>query len=373
MTDPLPLLRSLIRIPSVNPNDHPGTDRTGEQAVAEFLLAHLRRLGARAKLQRVSPGRPNVIGVFRAPGKIRRRILLAPHTDTVSIVGMTIDPFNPVVRGGKVFGRGASDTKGPMAAMLTGLEDFVHSPLWRESGLEITFAGLMGEEAGNEGAKAWAGVCPDYDLVIAGEPTGLRVVHAHKGAVWIHFSTRGRATHASLSRPEDNALYRIRPLLEFFEKKINAQLRPYRHATLGVPSATLTLLAAGSKVNITPAQAQAQADVRIVPGLNGKKVLQLLHRELPPSIFIHLHAESPPLFTAPDHPLVSGVADAAAGLDTAPWFCDAAIFAQRGMPAIALGPGSIHQAHTANEWISVAELRRGARTFHGVLRRLAEV
>jgi len=366
MTDPLPLLRELVRIPSVNPNDRPGTDRTGEQAMAEFLLAHLRRLGARARLQRVAPGRPNVIGVFRPPGKVRRRILLAPHTDTVSVAGMTIDPFNPAVRRGRVYGRGASDTKGPMAAMLAAAAAFISGPRWAGGGLEITFAGLMGEEAGNEGAKAWARSCPDYDLVIAGEPTGMQVVHAHHGAVWLEITTHGRSAHASLAVASDNALYRMAPALRFFEHKLPALLRRYRHPLLGLPKATLTMLDAGSKVNITPSSATARADCRVVPGLDGAALIQLLRAHLGAETGIRLLGESRPLASDPTDPLVAAAAGAAAGLAQAPWFCDAAIFAARGMPAIALGPGSISQAHTADEWISVRALRDGARTFERV-------
>lgn len=367
MTDPLPLLRELIRIPSVNPIDRPGTDRTGEQAVAEFLLCHLRRMGARARLQKVAPGRPNVIGVFRPPGKVRRRILLAPHTDTVSVAGMAIDPFDPVVRLGKVFGRGASDTKGPMAAMLAATADFISGPDWAGCGLEITFAGLMGEEAGNEGAKAWARSCPDYDLIIVGEPTGMQVVNAHHGAVWLELTTQGRSVHASLARPEDNALYRMLPVLRFFETKLPALLRRYRHPLLGLPKATLTMMDAGTKVNITPSIAVARADCRVVPGLDAQELTRLLQSYLGSRVSIRVQGESSPLATDPKHPLVAAVARAADGLAQAPWFCDAAIFAASGMPAIALGPGSIAQAHTADEWISVRALRDGARIFKRVL------
>jgi acetylornithine deacetylase/succinyl-diaminopimelate desuccinylase-like protein len=370
MTDPLPLLRSLIRIPSVNPTGHPGTEQTGEKAMAVFLRDHLRQMGARVRLQEVAPGRPNVIAVFRPSGPVRRRILLAPHTDTVSVAGMSIPPFEPRMRQGRVYGRGASDTKGPMAAMMAALAAFTASPRWPGCGLEITFAGLMGEEAGNEGAKAWARVCPDYDLVIAGEPTEMKVVHAHLGAVFLEITTRGKSTHASLADPADNALYRMAPVLACFERTLPRLLRRHRHPLLGEPKATLTMMESGSKVNITPASARACADCRVVPGLDGAGLLALLRPLLGTGVHLHIAAESRPLDTDPDHPLVASVARAVRGLATAPWFCDAAIFAARGMPAIALGPGSIRQAHTADEWISVRALREGARGFLRVLQAL---
>ena len=110
------LLQELIRIPSVNPAGTPGTPHTGEAACAEYLANHLRELGANTEVREVLPGRPNVTGCFRSPGK--PRLLFAPHTDTVSVAGMTIDPFGGDLREGCIWGRGASDTKGSIAAML---------------------------------------------------------------------------------------------------------------------------------------------------------------------------------------------------------------------------------------------------------------
>lgn len=359
MKDPLPLLRDLIRIPSVNPTGRPGVDHAGEQAVALFLKDHLESMGAATRLQPVLPGRPNVIGVFRPDGKIRTRILLAPHTDTVSVVGMTIKPFDPVVKQGRVWGRGASDTKGPMAAMLAALGRVTRTAAWRKSGVEFTFVGLMGEEAGNDGAFAWARVCPAYDLALIGEPTEMRVVHAHKGVLWMSMTALGKARHASLAGPADNAIYHLLPVLNHFQRDLPGFLKKFAHPALGLPTAQLTMLDAGSKANISPQKAVAHADIRLVPGLDGKTFTSHLRKHIPRNIRIDISSESLPLDTNPKHPLVRRLAGDLGGLTTAPWFCDAGIFAARGIPSVAVGPGSIRQAHTEDEWISVAALRRG--------------
>src|SRR4051812_44601211 len=115
------LLQSLVRIPSVNPAGDPGTDKVGEQACAEYLVEILRDLGADVTLREVLPGRPNVVGRFPSDRPGKPRLLLAPHTDTVSVAGMTIDPFGAELRDGKIWGRGACDTKGSMTAMLWAL------------------------------------------------------------------------------------------------------------------------------------------------------------------------------------------------------------------------------------------------------------
>jgi len=188
------LLQTLIRIPSVNPDGGSSAESTGEQACAEFVGDFLRKAGARVEFEPVFPGRPNVVGVFpsNAPGK--KRVVFAPHLDTVSVLGMTIDPFSGEERDGKIWGRGASDTKGPMAAMLWALWEL------RERiptlGYEICFAGFMGEEAGQYGSKAFAAK-HKADFAVIGEPTELGIVHTHKGSTWLHLTTRGQASHSS--------------------------------------------------------------------------------------------------------------------------------------------------------------------------------
>ena len=172
---PVALLGELTRIPSVNPEGEPGVDEPGEARLAGYLEKLLNDLGAEVWLREVLPGRPNVVARFPSDRAGKPRLLLAPHTDTVSVAGMTIDPFGGDVSEGKVWGRGASDTKGPMASMLCAL-----SRLGEEIpklGYEIWFAGLMGEESGQHGAKALASE-ENFDFVIAGEPTDLKTVHA---------------------------------------------------------------------------------------------------------------------------------------------------------------------------------------------------
>jgi acetylornithine deacetylase/succinyl-diaminopimelate desuccinylase-like protein len=181
------LLQALVRIPSVNPAGDPGTDGIGEARMAEALCGFLSGLGAEARLQEVLPGRPNVVARFPSDRPGKPRVLFAPHTDTVSVVGMTIEPFGGELREGRVWGRGASDTKGPMTAMLWALRQSLDRLPFLSH--EIWFAGLMSEETGQHGAKALAAE-EHFDFVIAGEPTGLDVVHTHKGALWLTLTTR---------------------------------------------------------------------------------------------------------------------------------------------------------------------------------------
>jgi acetylornithine deacetylase/succinyl-diaminopimelate desuccinylase-like protein len=223
------LLQALIRIPSVNPAGNPGIEQTGEQQCAEFVGEFLRDLGAHVELRQVLPGRPNVVGRFPSDRPGKPRILFAPHTDTVSVAGMTIDPFSGELREGKIWGRGASDTKGPMASMLWALKKSIDIiPTLRH---EIWFAGLAGEEAGQHGAHALAKEEP-FDFVIAGEPTDMQVVYTHKGCTNLRLVTRGKAVHSSHPEAGDNAIYKMAEVIRLIRDKLVPEMRRHKHPVL---------------------------------------------------------------------------------------------------------------------------------------------
>ncbi len=194
------LLQDLVAIPSVNPHGNPGTEGIGEQAMADYVADFLRGLGAEVEVDPVEPGRPNVIAHFHCGKKNAPRLAYAPHLDTVSVAGMTIEPFDPVVRDGKLFGRGSSDTKGPMAAALWAVREWAQSPERAKSGIDWTYLALMGEEAGQGGSHAMAKRNFTSDLTLVLEPTDLGVVTAHKGALWFEITTSGVACHGSTPR-----------------------------------------------------------------------------------------------------------------------------------------------------------------------------
>ena len=187
------LLQYLVRIPSVNPHGDPGTDpgRTGEARMVAYLGDFFRKLGLDVECQEVEPGRANVLARFASRGG-KRLLALAPHTDTVSVAGMTIDPFGGEIRAGRLSGRGATDTKGSLAALLAGLANALRQKAFREGDLDVCFCGLMGEESGNDGARALMQRGFRADFAIAGEPTDCRIVYAHKGALWLRMKI-GRA------------------------------------------------------------------------------------------------------------------------------------------------------------------------------------
>ena len=349
----------LVCIPSVNPDGgDPGTDYTGEAACAEWVAEFLMDCGAEVGLREVLPGRPNVIGRFPSKKSGAPRILFAPHLDTVSVAGMTIDPFGGEIRDGRVWGRGASDTKGPMASMLWALRearDFL-----ADLPYEIWFAGLVGEEAGQHGAKALAEQ-ERFDFVMAGEPTSLDAVHAHKGSCWLHLKARGRAVHASRPEEGDNAIYKITEAINCLRREVAPRLSEKTDPVLGASTLSVGTISGGSKVNIVPDSCECSVDMRFIPGVDTAFVPALLQERVP-GLEISLRS-SEPLWTDPAHPLIQILGSLGSRPVGAPWFCDAAVFAAKGCPAIAIGPGSIDQAHTADEFIAIDDLERGGAFF----------
>jgi len=364
------LCQALVRIPSVNPDDNPGTDQTGEAHCAHWIAQWLKTEfpGVHVETPEVLPGRPNVVARFPSDTPGKPRLLFAPHTDTVSIVGMTIDPFGGEIRDGKIYGRGASDTKGPMSSMLAALHS-VREMLPRLSH-EIWFAGLAGEEAGQHGAHALAAT-EHFDLVIAGEPTGLDAVFTHKGSMFISLTTRGIAVHAAQPEKGRNAIYAMMDILQLVQTELVPWLRTFTHPILGHSTISAGTVQGGSKTNVVPDFCHATLDLRTVPGQGESFEAELFAklRSVCPDVEIEVR-RSLPLLTDREHPLLQKLGQLGAQPVGAPWFCDAAVFAQQGSAAIAMGPGSIAQAHTCDEWIAVEDLEKGVEFFGRFLRLL---
>jgi acetylornithine deacetylase/succinyl-diaminopimelate desuccinylase-like protein len=365
--DVVDLLRDLVAIPSVNPAGQPGTDQTGEQAMADYVAAFLRNLGADVRLDEIAPGRPNVVAEFRPDSRpARAHFAFAPHLDTVSVAGMTIAPFDPVVRDGQLFGRGASDTKGPMAAALWALHDWAHSAARAQSDIAWTFLGLMDEEAGQEGSRAVAASGFRSDLTLVLEPTSLGVVTAHKGVLWMEVETSGVACHGSAPQNGRNAIYAMRRVLEIIETRLIPELAQHAHPALGPTTVNVGTIRGGSKINIVPDACRIEVDCRLVPGVETDHVRQRLEavlRETVPDARVIEQRRATPLNTDEKLPWVARLGRVARGLTTAPWYSDAAVLGHAGCPAVCIGPGSIAQAHTRDEFIALRDLEEGADFF----------
>jgi acetylornithine deacetylase/succinyl-diaminopimelate desuccinylase-like protein len=271
-----------------------------------------------------------------------------------------------VIHDGKLFGRGSTDTKGPMAAALWAVREWAQSPTRAHSRIRWTFLALMGEEAGNDGAHALAKSGFSSDLTLVLEPTQLGVVTAHKGALWLEVETTGVACHGSTPEKGRSAIYAMRRVLEVIEETIIPHLSRHSHAKLGSPTLNVGTISGGSKINIVPDRCRIELDFRVVPGIDPEKFKHQIEshlRAVVPDVSVRMQRYSPPLDTDESLPWVRRLGEQARGFTTAPWFSDASVLSSSKCPAICIGPGSIAQAHTKDEFILLSDLEEGAEFF----------
>jgi acetylornithine deacetylase/succinyl-diaminopimelate desuccinylase-like protein len=284
--------------------------------------------------------------------------------------------LTPVLRKGRIYGRGACDTKGCIAAMFTAMRD-VAGRKKRPQQTEIVLAALIDEENGQRGSRALAASGLKADFAIVGEPTRLRVVTAHKGDLWLKFVTRGRAAHGSEPHHGENAVHTMARVVALLETTYAAQLRKRRHALLGSGTINVGAIRGGMQANIVPDHCEMTADRRTLPG----ESLATVRAEL--RALFAKHQLKVTLADTKDDPCVALETDARLPLVSqflrtvgqtkavgANFFCDAAVLAAGGIPSVVFGPGDIAQAHTADEWIEVKQLERAARTLSEFLRSL---
>ena len=362
MTRTEKLLAELIALPSVNPAFLPPRHpNAGEKNVADFLATTAARAGLEVEFQKVLPGRANIIARLLPRGKIKRTILLAPHMDTV---GADSPKFIPQRKNGRLHGRGACDTKGSVAAMLAALCELANSKS-RPRATEIVFAGLIDEEHAQAGSRALVQNKFKANLAIVGEPTKLQVVTAHKGSLWLELAARGRAAHGATPHLCKHAIHEMARIVDFLETDYAAQLKRKKHRLLGAGTVNVGKISGGTQPNIVPDCCTISIDRRTLPGETENSVrreitLLLQAKKLSAKISSTKLAPALPLETDFKLPLVQAFLRAAGqkkplGVD---YFCDAAVLSAGGIPSVVFGPGDIAQAHTADEWISLAEVER---------------
>jgi acetylornithine deacetylase len=258
------LLRDLVAIDSVNPSLVPGA--AGEGAIAQAIAAELRRIGMDVELHDAAPGRPNVVGVLdgRARG---RSIMLCGHIDTVGVDGMDA-PFDPVERNGRLYGRGAQDMKGGVAAMIDAAR------VLAESGLaagRLVIAAVVDEEYASVGADALV-TRVRADAAVVTEPTDLQIAIGHKGFAWTEIRTRGRAAHGSRPRDGRDAIVRMGRVLTSLEALDRTLQEALPHPLLGTASLHASLIEGGRELSSYPDSCTLKFERRTLPGETDAKI-----------------------------------------------------------------------------------------------------
>ena len=372
-------LRDYVAIPSVNPmgrSDLP-SDWIGETRLAEFLHAQIRRLGVDVEL--VGEGqRQSVIAELRSSDPSAETVLVASHIDTVPVDGMEIDPFDPKIDQDRLYGRGSCDTKGGMASLMSACEQVLERGSLRRN---LILVGEADEELGSLGVRDVLAQLETRrpDWVLATEPTGLEVVHAHKGIVHIRLEAEGRACHASNPSAGRNAVVdmaRATLALENLADSLGEKVHPL----LGSATLSVGRFEGGTAPNVVPHHAELVADRRILPGETAEDVAREIQGALRKAgvgeavRLTSCRREKPALGTPADHPCVQTCRQAmqsASVLDsvgTVAFGTDAGVFeVDAGWPGVVMGPGSIERAHTASEYVEIEQVEAMTRFFVSLL------
>ena len=363
--DPISLTRALVSTPSVNPQLEEGG--SGEQETAALVAEWLDSWGLDTRITEISPNRFNVVGKLEGEGPT---LLLNGHLDTVGVSGMTIPPFDAKIEGGRIWGRGSCDMKAGLAAILAATKRLT------EEGPRpnLIVAMTADEEHASLGMYALADSSPSADLAIVTEPTCLAVMPAHKGFLWVRAVFKGCAAHGS--RPDlgidairHAALY-VSALDDYGEQLTS---RP-AHPLLKHGSVHAGTIQGGSAASVYPDTCEIVLERRTMPGERPEKVVQefqrildqLSEREGDLSASLEQMLERPGTEVPEDSRLVQGLLKAGQEHGIPPavegmtaWV-DAALLNEIGIPAVCYGPGDIAQAHSADEWVELAQIEKCA-------------
>ena len=403
----------LVRIPSVNPHLDPARG-TGEAALAEFVVEWLMARGVEAWFEEAAPGRPNVtarvgrggsagparvlrdgFGERDRGGRLDRRIglggstgrtgdpvdddigrgesdppdevsagderidgpvlAICAHLDTVSADSMSIPPFDPVVNGGRLYGRGSYDMKGGLAAAMAAAASLARSPL---DGT-LLLALVADEEYASIGAADWVRR-HRADACIVTEPSELRLILAHKGFMWIEIETTGRAAHGSRFDLGESAIARMAPIIIALHELDTATLRARGHPLTGPASLHAAVVEGGSGWSTYADTCRLRVERRTVPGEQPDEVFEeiaALVRRVDPEADVHRVFDRAASTCPEDEPVARAVRHAVTAVLGAPsvvagvaYWMDAAIFTEAGIPTVNIGPSG-EGAHAAEEWV----------------------
>jgi acetylornithine deacetylase len=348
------LATALVEIDSVNPALVPGG--AGERRIASFVADWCARHGLEVEV--LGDERPSVIATKRGSGG-GRSLLLNGHLDTVGVAGME-EPFGPRVEDGRLYGRGAYDMKGALAAIMLAASE--------ASGLrgDVIVTLVADEELGSVGTEAvLARVHADAAIVV--EPTDLRVAIAHRGFVGFELETAGVAAHGSRPDLGVDAIAKIGPVLVALGELEERLRAGPRHPLVGPASVHASLIEGGQELSSFPASCVLTGERRTIPGETVEEVEAEL-RAIAGDAALRIIASRDPLDARPDHPFVELVAEVAEAGDCvgALFWTDGALIADAGIPTVLYGPAG-EGAHAAVEWVDLGSLDR----VHDVVRRVA--
>ncbi len=365
MSEIVELLLQLVAIDSINPDLVPGG--AGEEKIARFIAGWFQQAGLEVVWDESVPGRPNVIGIARGTGG-GRSLLLNAHMDTVGVVGME-RPHDPFIQDNRLYGRGAYDMKGGLAAIMAAGADA------KKRGLrgDVIVTAVVDEEYASIGTasivKHW-----HADAAIVTEPTELNICTAHKGFVWLDVVTEGVAAHGSRPDLGVDAIVKMGKVLVGLDELDRSLRSAPSHRLLGSGSVHASLIEGGQELSSYPRHCVLSVERRTVPG----ETLQKVEAEIP-GMFERIAASDPtfratvktsmvrdPFEVSMDEPVVRTLLSKAttirgqepAEIGQTGWM-DSSLLAAAGIPTVVFGPGG-EGAHAVVEWSNLEHVERCA-------------
>ena len=350
----------LVQIHSINPALAPGA--SGERQIAEFIRASLAGCGLEARVREPEPGRTSVLARLAGTGG-GRSLMLNGHCDTVDAAGMA-EPFSGAIRDGKVYGRGAFDMKGSLAACMAAAKALAESGVRLRGDLFV--AAVADEEYGSLGTRDLIG-CVKVDGAIVTEPTALEVCLAHKGYLWIEVEVEGRAAHGSRFELGIDANMKMGHFLHALsDLEGNLRSRP-PHPLVGPPSLHAAMLRGGSGLSTYAARCTLQIERRTVPGETEAQAVAEIQAIVDRLSVVDpdFHANVRPIFArdpfevsadaaivrAVDRAVAKVRGRAPAHIGDTPWM-DAALLQAAGVETVVCGPAGAG-AHADVEWVDL--------------------
>jgi acetylornithine deacetylase len=353
-------LASLVRINSINPTLVSGG--AGESEIAAYTADSMAAIGLEVSVHEPEPGRPSVVGIWRGRGG-GRSLMLNAHYDTVGVDGM-VDPFSATIRDGRLYGRGAYDMKGSLAACMSAAKGLIDAGIILDGDLVV--AAVADEEYASLGTNELIRHYP-VDGAIVTEPTELDICLAHKGFIWLEVETTGRAAHGSrydLGLDANMLMGRFLAELDKLEQALRA--RP-DHPLVGPPTLHAAMIQGGSELSAYAASCRLQIERRTIPGESEAQVVGEIQ-----AIIDGLTAVNPefqarvksffvrdPFEVSPETGIVQVLSEAAsrvlnqrpAMVGQMPWM-DSALLASAGVETVVIGPAGAG-AHAHEEWVEV--------------------
>jgi succinyl-diaminopimelate desuccinylase len=363
------LLKELIQADS--------TAQKGEAAVAEVLAQWFRGHGVDCRIDRWDARRANVIAHIKSTG-VRPALLFVCHLDVVGPgeEPWGFPPFSAAEVDGKIFGRGATDMKGGLAAAAAAICAIVDSGMELQG--DIVLAATAGEETDSAGVQRFMrdrdGLPPLAGVVVP-EPTDFAVVTAHRGLFWLKVTTKGKAVHSSMPERGVNAIGLMRHVLNELERY---QIPFGPHPLLGKSSLSINVISGGEAMNMVPDRCELGLDIRTLPGQDCDDLRYDFERMLG-----RLKAKVPQFESELVTERIAGALETDPQCEFVRTFCsavnvdltnvinfttDAPHLVPLGVPIVIYGPGQPPLCHQVDEYLDIEDLQAGVDRFQDVIR-----